>query len=81
MTSTNVDVDAEPARGRRSSWARVVPYDAGVATTRSPADSSDTSAAWIAAIPDAKRDAVLGALELGDRRGRTPRVVGLSMRP
>ena len=46
--------DAEPARRRRSSSARVVPYEAAVATIRSPAETSDTSAAWIAAMPDAK---------------------------
>jgi hypothetical protein len=34
--------------------ARVVPYEARVATMRSPAETSETTAAWIAAMPDAR---------------------------
>ena len=55
------------------SWMRVEPYAAIGATTRSPARSTDASAAWMAAIPDASARPASAAGELrvgGAERGR-----------
>ena len=75
-----IDVRMPSGPSTLTSCERVEPYTAFVATMRSPACTSDTSEAWIAAIPELRTNARLGRPRARRSPGASAAVVGLSTR-